>query len=280
LEENKTISFIHQASDASRSTETNSLFSLLIGRKQAWGCVYDKKERRFISLKSFRCDGIPEKEELEEMFGLDAHPKVHIFLPGLKTALVPAALFEEDHAEEFFKLNHSLQSGECIRAYPLTQMDAVLLYAASEDTMGKIVRQYPASSVFHHSAPWLETLCLQAKSADGIHVHVEILEEGIQLAAFDESKLLIHNTFLCSSAEDRLYYTLFVSEQLRISPQRDRFYLSGLFRKGDDTHQLFRSYIKELLTESRPSYYNYSLPLTELPEHLYFKAFCTAICES
>ncbi len=197
---------------------------------------------------------------------------------SLKTALVPEAVYESSAKEDFFKLSHTLAANERIEASYSNKLGAYLLFAIDNNVYRDLIYSQ-SRKVLHADMPWLEALLLQHKNSEDTFIHIDISGRSIAVAAYRNGGLLLYNTFACETPEDKLYYTMFVSEQLRINPHRDYYFLSGQVMRTDPTHTLFARYIKELQLQPRPHTFNYSLPMQEIPEHLYFKAFCTPICE-
>ena len=243
--------------------------------------VFDKAQQKFVWLKSVKINSgtfLENRSIVKEMFPQEAAPNMVSFVGGLKTVLVPEAIYEDDAKEDFFKLSHTLTANERIEANYSKKLGAYLLFAIDNNLYRNLIYSQ-SRKVVHEDLPWLEILLLQHKNSEDTFVHIDVAETNITMAVFRSSGLLLYNSFACQTPEDKLYYSMFVSEQLRINPHKDYYFLSGQITRTDETYTLFSRYIKELKFQPRPDMFQYSRPLQELPEHLYFKAFCTPICE-
>jgi hypothetical protein len=268
------IELLHSAIDASWEEDDafQCFLNILISGNHCVGTVFDKSQQRFVLLKSFYSASGPEEfaseEWIRENFGLEGIPK-KIFGSGFKTLLVPDALYKEESGHSLLALNHALAAGEAVKTEHLRNVGAQMLYTSREGA---------TPDAGHSSAAWLECLSLQYKNDETDHIHIDFEGDKIDVAFFRKGSLHLFNSFLCTTDEDRLYYPLFISEQLRINPKKDRYYLSGFIEKNSSVHELFSKYIKNLRFQERPSQFRYSLPIMALPEHLYYKTFCSAIC--
>ena len=76
----------------------------------------------------------------------------------------------------------------------------------------------------------------------------------MQVFAFDRGKLLLTNTFSCKHTSDRVYYLLYIWQQLGFSQEKDQLYLTScLSDKQDLTKELqkFLRHIEEIVPERK-----------------------------
>lgn len=284
LTQRNNIHTLYQVADASWHGGRESLCNILLEEGMLSYVVFDTSQRKFVRLSSWKTEEpatlLTDKEQLSSL-APDIHScKLNMFFTGHKCTLVPAVLFEEKRKEEFFRLAFRLEPQESLLTNYLPQSGSYLISAVPTQPLRALELMYLQADFYHLAGAWLECLLLLQKNKSDSHVYIQVQQGAIWLAAFRDSSLQIFNTFLCQSAEDMLYYVLFVSEQLRFHPNRDTYYLSGHFSKGDKVHTLFGKYIKDLRIMKRPDFYRYSLPLGDIPEHFYFTAFSTPVCES
>ncbi|RZK03219.1 MAG: DUF3822 family protein [Flavobacterium sp.] len=278
LENLTNIQIIHQAADASWNPNAQSVSALHVDGDLLTATVFDKSAGKFVWLRSAETKGnLQNTETLQALFP-EKPENLKIFVNSPKTVLIPAAVFEESAKEDFFKLNHTLEPNEKVEVSYARNINAYLLFAL-DSNLERQIRGFQPKNILHEDVAWLEALFIQHKNNPDTFVHMHVSEKMLWVAAFRDAGLLLYNIFPAETAEDKLYFAMFVSEQLRINPHKDQYFLSGNIQKHDETFALFSKYIKELKLEKRPEIFQYSLPLQELPEHLYFKAFCTPVCE-
>jgi hypothetical protein len=242
--------------------------------------VFDIGAQRFVYLKSEPAETVLTalQESAGTLFGEWEPGEIQLSVAVPKTVLIPAELYNADDERAFFTLNHPLKDDEVIYEQKLDKLNAVMLYAIPErmeETFNSLGLSW---GLQHADGCWLEGLTRIHRDREGAHVHVDLQPDMMSVAVYSGDKLMLYNTFSCSTPEDRLYFVMFVSEQLKISPQRDTYFLSGQVNRSDDTYLLFARYLAKMQMETRPEFFKYALPFHELPEHFYFKAYCAALC--
>ncbi|MDQ3073580.1 MAG: DUF3822 family protein [Bacteroidota bacterium] len=242
--------------------------------------VFDETTRTFKALLAFtsgNASGLSSPDWLIEQVGVES-ARVHAFAAGTKSMLVPESLYSADNEEGLFRLHHRLDDKEHLYFARVKGLDARLIYAVHDDFREGLDRLGVGASLNHHSLPWLEGVLSASREDKTPHLHFDICEGSMQVAAFIDGKLVLFNIYVCDKPEDVLYFLLFVSEQLSISPQRDAYRAGGLIEKGGELHLLLQKYIRHVTFHARPEPQQYSLPVRNLTEHLYFKAFSSPLC--
>jgi hypothetical protein len=87
--------------------------------------------------------------------------------------------------------------------------------------------------------------------------------------------LLFYNTFNYHSAEDFIYYLLFVCEQLHLNPEKTELQLLGEIEKNSAIHLITQKYVRHVQFGERADQADYSYQLQALPKHSYFTLFNT-----
>jgi hypothetical protein len=271
----------HEVRDPNWKPHDKALFQVFVLDNMIVSVIFDKEMQRFVYLKSIPAETpLSALQENADALFEDLSPEeVNIFVNTQKTALVPAELYNTDDQEAFFTLNHPISEKEIIYEQKLDRINAVMLFAIPEVMETAFTSLGIEWNLYHADACWLEALHMVHRDREDEHVHIDIQPEEISIAVYKNDKLLLYNTFICSTPEDRLYFIMFVSEQLHISPQKDTYFLSGQINRSDDSYLLFARYLAKMQMETRPDFYRYALPFHELPEHFYFKAYCSALCE-
>jgi hypothetical protein len=277
----ETLIQIHEVRDPNWRPHNTALYQLFITDNMLVSVIFDKETQKFVYLKSFPAD--TPLSALQENAGTlfdDGTPQsLNIFVTTPKTALIPEELYESEAQESFFTLNHPLEEYEIVYEQKIDRLNAVMLFAITSEMETAFNSLDLEWNLYHADACWLEALLMLYKESEGPHVHVDFQPAVMSIAVYRDGALQLYNTFVCDTPEDRLYFVMFISEQLRISPQKDNYFLSGQINRSDDTYMLFARYIAKMQMQTRPDFYRYALPFHELPEHFYFKAYCSALCE-
>jgi hypothetical protein len=269
----------HEVRDPNWDAGGDALYQVLVLENMLVSVVFDPGAQRFVYLKSTPAETVLTalQEGSGTLFDEIEPGDITLFTNVLKTVLIPAELYNAGDERAFFTLNHPLAENEVIYEQKLDKLNAVMLFAIPEVMEQALSSLGMGWGLQHLDGCWLEGLSRIHRDREGAHVHVDLQPDMISVAVYNGDKLMLYNTFSCSTPEDRLYFVMFVSEQLKISPQRDTYFLSGQVNRSDDTYLLFARYLAKMQMEARPDFYRYALPFHELPEHFYFKAYCTPL---
>ena len=197
---------------------------------------------------------------------------VCVIVNNLST-LVPVALYEEDRIKMYLNFNAELQGDEMILADDLKSMDAKNVFALPLSIKAKLDYLFPNIKYHHASSALIDTLVLQNKNQTGQKLFVHVQPSHLEILLIDGKKLLFYNTFNYHSAEDFIYYLLFVCEQLHLNPETIEVTLLGEIERNSTIFSLAQKYVRKLKFGERNDGALYSYQLQTLPAHYYFTLF-------
>ncbi len=198
-----------------------------------------------------------------------SYKKVSLSLVNQKSTLVPNALFDSGEKEALLKFNHVLESGEITAIDNLSNLDAKNIYAYSE-VVGKSFQElYPGLKINHFSSPLIESALLRYKNKEAVSVVVHVQNSFEQILVVKSGKLTFYNCFVFHTAEDFIYYLLFVFEQLQLNPESTDVELMGELDKKSPAWQLAYNYVRNVRFADQPDSFEYSFKLASLPKHRY-----------
>ena len=197
---------------------------------------------------------------------------VCVIVNNLST-LVPVALYEEDRIKMYLNFNAELQGDEMILADDLKSMDAKNVFALPLSIKAKLDYLFPNIKYHHASSALIDTLVLQNKNQTGQKLFVHVQPSHLEILLIDGKKLLFYNTFNYNSAEDFIYYLLFVCEQLHLNPETIDVTLLGEIERNSTIYSLTQKYVRKLKFGERNDGAIYSYQLQTLPAYYYFTLF-------
>ena len=68
----------------------------------------------------------------------------------------------------------------------------------------------------------------------------------MQVFAFERGKLLLTNTFSCKHTSDRVYYLLYIWQQLGFSQENDQLYLIGALNDKQDLIKELQKFLRQI----------------------------------
>lgn len=252
-----------------------SIDNILIAVNERGGNKYIAFENyTFQNIYNF--DGVADQlETLTKESKLIKHKyksAVCIIVNNLST-LVPNALFDEDRVKMYLKFNAELQGDEMVMVDNLKSMDSKNVFALPLSIKSKLDYLFSNIKYHHASSALIDTLVLQNKNQTGKKLFVHVQPSHFESVVIDGKKLLFYNTFNYHSAEDFVYYLLFVCEQLQLNPETIDVILLGEIERNSTIYTLTQKYIRKLKFGERNDGAQYSYQLQTLPTHYYFTLF-------
>lgn len=159
---------------------------------------------------------------------------------------IPTALFDENalgsylqyntkvFATDFFAFDELTDKNMNNVYVPYVQINNVLL-----DKLGEFTYQNINTALVHH------VLDL-ASNSTAIEVYAYVQKDHFELIVTQEGKLILFNSFLYNTAQDFIYYLLFVYEQLKLDPETTPLKLLSRIEKEDSLFEQAYTYIRQV----------------------------------
>jgi len=144
--------------------------------------------------------------------------KNHLFaLSSLpQWTIVPAAIFREEDAQEYLKLNTDLSPGDEVAFTRLDGLEAVLIRRKDKESEQLLSQIQPAMEGNHLASVLLESTRRKAGLREDNLMQVVILDGVATIIIFKDGKLLLANSVVAEKAEDLLYYIFYTLKKLNI----------------------------------------------------------------
>ncbi len=195
-----------------------------------------------------------------------------------KFTLVPSALFDVALTQTYLDFNSPVLESEVVIAGNIKNFESHCVYAVQRDLAQTLQDLFPAAKRMHTFGPLLEILAASFKNKSGKNVLVHLQQGHFELIVVEEQKLLFANIFDYKSAEDFLYYLLFVFEQLKINPEKTDVLLLGEVEKNSAIYSIMTKYIRNIHFGSRPEQFEYSYVFDGTARHFYYNLFSQSLC--
>ncbi len=250
--------------------------------------VADRKSKKFIALESWQLDDedfsdpelLPNIRKESTLLSLSGYPTV-ICCTGFRTAtLVPGPLFEPGTAADQLQFSHDKIADGHLLVDQLHQLEASTIFTIPAIVYKNISSWFYLAGFHHTSTALIEFLLNLNKNSKEELVTINVHSRYMDVIVTRGRMLLLYNTFSFDSAEELVYYLLFVCEQLHLNPDHISVQCVGEINESDAPYQLARKYIRNLFLASRPETYEYAGCFDELPEPLHFNLFSQVICAS
>ena len=177
-----------------------------------------------------------------------SYQTVNVLIDTPRFTLVPFDLFEDEQTEEFFHLNFPKKENETILCNILGKNNVALLFGVDKHTHQLLAEQFPQARIFASISPLLEHFHTRSRENDTKNLYVHFHASQMDVFAFDKGKLLLTNTFQCKQTPDKVYYMLYIWQQLGFSQEKDQLWLAGNIEVEEELMTELNKFIRNVKT--------------------------------
>lgn len=217
--------------------------------------------------------GLPALAAAHDCLGRAGWHAVRLATTGGAFTLLPAALFRPGDESTALRLHHALAPTEtpCFRPYPALEL--VNVFAADSELARWLSSTHgPAGQLLHHTSGLLAGLVHQRDARAPRQIYLSLGSQELTLVVLG-AQLEYCNVFAFTTAEDVLYYTVLVMQELGLNPDQDELTVWGELTHDSALFTLLRNYLRHVRFGPRPYDLFYSYRLNEVFEHRYFDLF-------
>jgi hypothetical protein len=262
-------------------------------------CIQDTSTNKYLHLEAFflgepgqrYIPGEPERSDANKLLQLlegelswlrQPFHKTRIMYEAGSSTLVPEALFDEKELSAIFNFNVANGPGEPkdLRYDQLKGTNAYNVYHIPLALRTFIDKYFHEAQLYHHSSVMIQALLSKFRNIDTEkqlfvntgHSHIDILQ-------IKDKKLDYYNSFRYNTAEDFMYFLVFVVEQLKLNPESVQVVLLGEIERHSPLSDLINKYIRNVSFIDRNSDHRYSFVFDQLPGHYYYNLLNASLCE-
>lgn len=189
--------------------------------------------------------------------------------------LVPKGIFDEKALSSYLQFNLGAIAGKS-DSNLVDSIGAHLVYTDNNRYSQEIQDSLPGIKTSHFGKSLLEAFS-QENIEKGLMVHVQ--EGRFDIACLQNKKLTFFNSFEYKTAEDFIYFLLYVMEQLKLDKESFPLFLCGEITEQSAIYELVYKYIRNVSLLQRPKSANYSTILNEIPSSFHYSLFNQYLCE-
>jgi hypothetical protein len=255
---------------------------LQLGNDGLFAVIFDKEKNKYIAFEYYSFQQVYNADLLGDLFDIalkeskflsHRYKAVSCSVVNSISTIVPAALFEDDRKKVYLKFNSSLQGDELVMVDEIRNLDAKNVFGLPFSIKSKLDSLYIKVTYHHFSSALIETLLSQNKNETKKKLFVHVQASHFEALVIEGKKLIFYNTFNYHSAEDFMYYLLFVCEQLQMNPENTETVMIGEIERTSAIYSLTQKYIRNLKFGERTDNSVYSYQLQTFPKHFYFSLF-------
>ncbi|MES2591463.1 MAG: DUF3822 family protein [Bacteroidota bacterium] len=274
-------SFIDESFDPKKGLEYH--LSIQIGTESVWITINEKLKNKYIAFENYKFENVGSYNLMVDVIDLllkesrllaYKYKTVACVMVNNLSTIIPTPLFEDSKKKMYLKFNAAIEEEEhLVMVDDLKSLDAKNIFALPLLLKEKFESLYSSVTYHHFSSALMEGLLIQNKNQANKKLFVHIQPANFEAVLIEGKSLLFYNTFKYQTAEDFIYYLLFVCEQLQLNPENIEIILLGDIEKSSEVYSITQKYIRNLKFGERFDNSDYSYQLQTLPKHQYFTLF-------
>ncbi|WP_345073579.1 DUF3822 family protein [Hymenobacter fastidiosus] len=194
--------------------------------------------------------------------------------------LLPAPLFRQGDEAAFLRLHHQVDADhETVRHYRHSTLETVSIFAAEKTLADWFQSTYPTGKLVHQTSALLEGVIHQSEQSGPRRLYLSVAHQELTIVAVRDKRVEFCNVFAFTSAEDLIYYTILVMQELQLNPDQDPVVVWGDLTHDSELFTILRKYIRHVRFGNRPFDLAYSYRLNDVFEYRYFELYALHLCE-
>lgn len=243
--------------------------------------VHNAETLQFIGFESVPLNGMADM--YKHIAGHDLlkmnFNKTVVIVPTTKYTIIPTALFIEHETKEYFGFVHFISPDEELKVVNLLSDEAKLIYATHKGYINIVNDFFPSACVVPGIAAFVNMLFRRFRNNLNELLFLNLYKDSFDIVYFSNGRLKFCNNFNCKSAEDIVYFTIFVIDQLKINQEKAEVNLCGNIDSKSPVYKLLKKYIKKVQTLKTDENINISYALNDVETVKYLDLFNTRLCE-
>lgn len=278
-------SFIDEAFDEKKAADYHLIIQ--IGMDSVGLAIHEPSKNKYIAYENYTFQNVYGFDAISDLLDVlikesrllgQKYKSVSCVLVNSLSTIIPNPLFESKRKEMYLKFNATLHGDELVLVDDIKNLDAKNVFALPLSIKNKLEYHYKNISYHHFSSGLIEALLIQSKNQTSKKLFVHVQPSHFEAIVIEGKNLLFYNTFNHHTAEDFIYYLLFVCEQLLLNPENIEVVLLGEVEKNSDIYSITQKYIRNLKFGERSDDADFSYQLQTVPKHFYFTIFNNYLC--
>ena len=257
---------------APAAPETYNLY-LLAGPARLALAVADVERRKILALEDYDlpAGGLPALADTHDFLARRGWNEVRLAVTGRAFTLLPAPLFRPGDEAAALRLHHGLKPTETVLHFAHPALELVNVFAADTAVTDWLSATHgPAGHLLHHTSALLAGLGRQREAGAPRRLYLNLGPDNLTLVVVGP-QLEYCNVFAYTTAEDILYFTILVMQEMGLNPDEDPVTVWGELTHDSAVFDLLRTYVRHIRLGTRPFDLQYSYRFADVFEHRYFE---------
>ena len=202
--------------------------------------------------------------------------KVKFSIKNNKLVQVPGALFVDNAAPEYLRLNAKFdQEKEVVLHCRNTKSDVITVFTMHKEIHQWICSLYMNSSIsfIHQSASLIEGVLHEPIADTPTPLFVYIDRFKLHILLVRDGRLMYYNQFSIQQFSDYVKYIMLVLNTMQMDQQNSKIILWGYIGKNSPHSIEFSKYIKNVTFGGRPKYLKFGYLFDEVQDHHFYDLY-------
>jgi hypothetical protein len=205
---------------------------------------------------------------------------VMVVCESLHYTLIPGNISTRETAKQLLRFNHKVGYGFSSLQNTIALGQIADVFTIPRSLYDIIVRTFNFPVIHHHAAVLAEAGLFHARSGQLENpVYFNSGSSGADILVVREGNIHYLNSFRCQSNEDKVYYLLFVLDQLKINPEINPVFLSGVPDTDNQLYLLLSRYVRDIGMLTRSTSSAFRDFFNQIPSSVEIPLFNAELCE-
>ena len=193
--------------------------------------------------------------------------------------LVPNGLFQQGDETRLLRFTQSRSDLQAFHQR-IQGFDARLIFGLEPELYHMAAHLFQNPVVLHAVGAQLERASLESSIGNQPTVSLHLSQRELDILVYSGKKLLLQNSFPVNTADEVLYYTLFVLERLELMPDQVNLEIFGSADPRSGALLRLKDHLPQLRVAGWPDYFQASYKLLEVPAYRHLDLFSLSLCSS
>jgi hypothetical protein len=250
----------------------NNLFVLIGANRLSYFIISPTKQVLLQSVELIENKALSVFFENERYLDLNFNTvKVGFITPY--TTLVPNLIYQDAAAASYLENSFRIPKQHYLLTDNLPSFQCQNVFLAPIEVYNFFQNKFANAQFYHAGTILLLAWQQKAVQFQEAAIFINVIGREFQIAAFQQEKLLLFNTFQFKSAKDFIYYTLLIFDQLKLPTETSKLFLTGEVMRESEIYKILYRYIREIDFLSRPTAFQFNEQFDDQPTHFNFDLY-------
>lgn len=207
--------------------------------------------------------------------------QINVAVANNSFTLVPNSLFEANNKSKYLALHNEIEDNQTVISYQHKSFGATSVFAVNQELVDWFKKKYPNKEVkfIHQTSAFIEGVLHNNKSSSTKSIYINCEGDTLTIAVLNNGQLDYCNNFQYSTAQDIVYFTLFVMNELYLSTESIPMTVWGDINLKSTTFLNLYKFIRYIDLGEKPKTLTYSYVFDDIEENALFNTHNIYHCE-